>query len=301
MAGPAILSGATIRSSFCAISAVVATLLLFICIPYFFGEGEAITSGQVLVEGGGSYHFKAVMELQQGRLHHFIWGPSASDYNPKVDPRNGKRWTYRLGDVYGSPAFKIEFTKDLRAVTQLLYPTTIAAHYARRVRPDSKSDARLLANVTSPWCEKHVPKDIHSNYERVVHLRLGDALFHPSADFAPDQPSAYAQKFWQAIKPQPVSPKDLKRNDVAFRHKLKTVVIFGDHKGKYLIDSFRFANQVATLINGTISFTGVADGDFCRMVNAREFIMGKGGFSNTAKDVRDQLGRKTIRPGFIDD
>ena len=247
---------------------------------------------------GWPHHLKAAVGLEKTRLQHFMLGPSAVDYEPKVDPSNGKLWTYRLGDVYGSPSFKIEFTMELRSETIKLYSTSIAARYARRVQPDEKSDAPLLTNITLSWCEKNLARNFLSKYERVVHLRLGDALIHPSPEFSPDPPDVYALKYWHAIKQRPVLQRDISRSRVAQRHPLKTILIYGDHKGKHLDESLLFAQKVAKLINATLAFSGFADGDFCRMVNAREFVLGKGGFSKTVKDVRGILGRKTIQPGF---
>jgi uncharacterized Rossmann fold enzyme len=116
-----------------------------------------------------------------------------------------------------------------------------------------------------------------------------------SPTFSPDQPDVYAEKYWRAINQRTVSDIDVSRNQVALRHFLKTILIFGDHKGKYVDDSLSLAQKTARLINATLAFSGFTDGDFCRMVNAREFVLGKGGFSRTAMDVRRVMRRKTIQ------
>jgi len=282
-------------SCVCAITAGASLIIVYLSSPTWIGDPTTVAS-LVAFKIGWPHHLQAAAGLEKTRLHNYMMGPSAVDYEPKVDPSDGKLWTYRLGDVYGSPAFKIEFTNELRAKTISLFSTTIAARYARRVTPGKKSDAPLLTNVTLTWCDKNLPHNFFSKYERVVHLRLGDALIHPSPQFSPDPPNVFALKYWYAINQRPALQKDISRSRVAQRHPLKTIIIYGDHKGKHLDDSLLFAQKVAKLINATLAFSGFADGDFCRMVSAREFVMGKGGFSNTVKDVREVLGRKTIQP-----
>ena len=211
-------------SCVCAITAGASLIIVYLSSPTWIGDPTTVAS-LVAFKIGWPHHLQAAAGLEKTRLHNYMMGPSAVDYEPKVDPSDGKLWTYRLGDVYGSPAFKIEFTNELRAKTISLFSTTIAARYARRVTPGKKSDAPLLTNVTLTWCDKNLPHNFFSKYERVVHLRLGDALIHPSPQFSPDPPNVFALKYWYAINQRPALQKDISRSRVAQRHPLKTITV----------------------------------------------------------------------------
>tara|TARA_X000000950_G_scaffold3335_1_gene3552 strand:- start:7955 stop:8602 length:648 start_codon:yes stop_codon:yes gene_type:complete len=184
---------------------------------------------------------------------------------------------YRLGDaIHFNGTNKNGITKEFANC----HKQTIAGQYMSITT--LPHDMRALSEVVTERCGKQITP------ETVVHLRLGDALV----------PGNTVRE-----KRKPPAPRDLlpiiERIAPADQ---PTVYLAGVHNktgleknGLYRLTE-EYVSDVKKLSAGaSVRLNGNPDDDFCRMVNAKTFVAGRGRFSEAAFNVRSYMGRETVQ------
>ena len=180
---------------------------------------------------------------------------------------NKKCGPYRLGDMV-----KYNGTNmwDVDEKLRDCYPDTIGGKYMRET--NDKSDIKVLSEIVQNHCSS---KDIQKN---VIHLRLGDSLCNKGDSKSP----ADAASFSNTI------------NTLIPAHESKTI-LYGNHNGSCIEESSDYLETVKKLIPNTeVLVNENPDDDFCRMINSAQFVVGTGGFSEMAKNVREYNGKTSI-------
>ena len=184
---------------------------------------------------------------------------------------------YRLGDI-------IKFNKNIPSNNDNGYKyhlnlkNTLASEYLNKT--DKINDYDTLINIIK---KKY---SLQINDEVIIHLRLGDILCTKFSKFCLSP--AYAKLPLDPLLFSKVINNLININD-------KKVIILGDHKNNCIKETENYINILKKNIpNLFISNNSNPDLDIIRMVNAKIFIKGKGGFSDIVYNLRVKLNRKNI-------
>jgi len=220
--------------------------------------------------------------------------------------------SYRLGDVY------MRDTPPDLDYHLVRWPSSLASSYVA-CRTRNQDAATLDALLQRTCTAEHAIGN-----ETVVHLRLGDMLCYDA-----DRPKngLHAVSRYDAMRRRPPTIAEL----VSLGRRLEVVVanttavraagrrggrrgrnqtarvleqllpnprgevriLYGDHSGKCLRESRRYAALAAAILNATVDTAGSPDDHLCRMVGAGLFVQGTGGFSRLAAVVRARRGKPT--------
>jgi hypothetical protein len=182
---------------------------------------------------------------------------------------------YRLGDC-------ILWNKLMPGyATQKEMSNTIGGQYLAAT--SECNDIKTLVNIMR---KNNIILDMQD--ECVVHLRLGDVMQRKLPVFL-----AFLDNHAMRRPPSVRVLVDIINKTVP-KHQHK-IIIHGNHTGTHKKESDVYLKKVKKyLTNASITSNPNADEDFARMVNARTFIRGRGGFSDIVEKVRTYLGRPTI-------
>ena len=187
---------------------------------------------------------------------------------------------YRLGDVYWHEWTRLEKT------TLKNFPDTIAADYI--AQKTKRHDIDTLSEICASRCGL-------CKQQNVVHLRVGDSMCRKGKQESsrhPEDPSILLENINKHVSTTQENPTHL-------------TLISGSHIDACAEETNKYISDcVHTLQDGGYLVTKQTmhpDDDFCDMVGSSLFIQGKGGFSELASNVRNNIGMDPSKTLQIND
>ena len=197
---------------------------------------------------------------------------TTSAFSSFLDPSG---FAYRMGDAF---YVSENLSNNALAAAKNIYPNSLVAK--------SNANENTLVNILKQKYYLHTP-------ETIVHLRLGDLTPH-----CKNRPAGVTRKNINipakdfVIKIKKLVPDHATRES-------ELVFITGNHRSacvgemKTYLNVIRTSFPTALIVENGNSFVE-ADNDFVRMVSARTFLRGRGGYGLLVENIRSKMGKKTI-------